>query len=121
MQFAQKNFYKKLLGRVGENAAVKELKKQGYKILERNYKTRTGEIDVIARDKSVIAFIEVKTRTSDACGAPSEAITAAKRRKYGLTAAAYLVKNGLTEAECRFDAVEVESGRINIIKDAFTL
>ena len=93
----------------------------GFSLVEKNYKTPYGEADLIMKKDGSTYFIEVKTRTSDACGVPAEAITAEKRRKYGLTATAYLVKNKLTEAECRFDAVEVENGRINIIKDAFTL
>ena len=121
MQIAQKNFYKKFLGRAGEVKAAEFLKKQGYKILETNYKTHIGEIDIIARDGQTIVFVEVKTRSGDEYGAPSEAIGFKKREKYYKVATEYLVKNGKTDAVCRFDAVEIENGRINHIFDAFSI
>ena len=121
MQFAQKNFYKKLLGRVGEDKAVSYLKKQGFKIAERNYKNAFGEIDIIANDGEYTVFIEVKTRTNDDFGYPSEAVNFRKRQKYARIAKAYLVSKGLTDSACRFDVVEIENGEINHIKDAFSL
>lgn len=121
MQFAQKNFYKKLLGKVGEDKAVSYLKKQGFKIMERNYKNAFGEIDIIAKDGEYTVFIEVKTRTSDAFGYPSEAVDFRKRQKYGRIAQAYLNTKGLTDAACRFDVVEIEDGKTNHVKDAFSL
>ncbi|MBQ9485295.1 MAG: YraN family protein [Clostridia bacterium] len=119
MQFAQKNFYKKLLGRVGENQAVAYLKKQGFKIAERNYKNAFGEIDIIAKDGEYTVFIEVKTRSNDGFGAPAEAVDIRKRRKYGRIASAYLIAKGLSDTPCRFDVVEIEKGKINHVKDAF--
>lgn len=121
MQFAQKNFYKKLLGRVGEDKAVSYLKKQGFKIVERNYKNAFGEIDIIAKDGEYTVFVEVKTRTGDDFGAPGEAVDYRKRQKYARIAAAYLSGKGLTDAACRFDVVEIENGEINHVKDAFSL
>lgn len=121
MQIAQKNFYKKLLGRAGEIKAAEFLKKKGYKILATNYKTHLGEIDIIALDKSTTVFIEVKTRSSDAFGAPSEAVNVKKQEKYFRVATEYLRKEGKTEMESRFDVVEIENGQINHIIDAFTL
>lgn len=115
----QKDFYKKLLGASGEKLAVKYLKKQKYKILEVNYKTHFGEIDVIAQDGQAIVFIEVKTRTSSDYGEPSEAVDYKKRQKYKIVAEEYLMRTGKTDCECRFDAVEVKNKEINHIKDAF--
>ncbi len=120
MQIAQKNFYKKFLGRKGEIAAAKFLTKEGYVILEKNYKTHVGEIDIIGEDNGVICFIEVKTRTSADYGAPSEAVTARKQEKYYKVASEYLLKRDKTDSACRFDVVEIEDGKINLIKDAFS-
>lgn len=119
MRDTQKNLYKKLYGKIGENKAVKYLKKQGYSVLERNYRARFGEIDVIAEDGGVLVFIEVKSRSGDGFGAPAEAVDAQKRKRYALAAAEYLQKNAVEERECRFDVVEVKNGAINHIKDAF--
>ena len=121
MQIAQKNFYKKLLGRAGEVKAANFLKKKGLEIIQTNYKTHVGEIDIIAKDKSTLVFIEVKTRSDDGYGAPAEAVDRRKRETYYKTATEYLVKNQLTEAECRFDVVEINNGEINHIIDAFCI
>ena len=121
MQFAQKNFHKKLLGKVGEDKAAQYLKKKGIKVLERNYKNHFGEIDIIAKDGEYTVFIEVKTRTSDDFGTPSEAVDYRKRQKYGLIAKSYLAAKGLFDTAVRFDVIEVENGKINHISDAFSL
>ncbi len=121
MQIAQKNFYKKLLGRVGEKKAVGFLKDKGYKILETNYKTHIGEIDVIAQDNDVTVFIEVKTRSSYDYGAPSQAVDFKKQQKYFKVATEYLIRTGKTDCPCRFDVVEIEDGQINLIIDAFCM
>ena len=119
MQITQKNFYKKLLGRAGEKRAVEFLKKNGFKILKTNFKTMLGEIDIIAEEKGVIVFIEVKTRTSDSFGLPCEAVDKKKQEKYYKTAMFYLQKEKKTDSECRFDVVEIENGQINHIFNAF--
>jgi len=116
---SQKDFHKKLLGRRGEVKVKKFLKKKGYKILECNYKTKFGEIDIIALDKETIVFVEVKTRSSDAFGTPSEAVTFIKQKKYKKVAEEYLQKNASIESACRFDVVEVLDEEINHIKNAF--
>lgn len=107
------------MGRVGEKRAVDFLKKKGFKILKTNYKTPVGEIDVIAQEKEVIVFIEVKTRSSDNYGAPSEAVDKRKQEKYYKTATYYLQREKKTESECRFDVIEIENGQINHIFNAF--
>lgn len=107
------------MGRAGETKAAEFLKDKGFIILERNFKTRIGEIDIIAKDGKTTVFIEVKTRTNDDYGAPSEAVTGKKREKYYLVASEYLQKNKLENSMCRFDVVEIENGQINHIEDAF--
>ena len=119
MQIAQKNFYKKLLGRAGEKLAQKFLKGKGYKIVKTNYKTYLGEIDIIAEDEGVIVFVEVKTRTSENYGLPCEAVDKKRQERYYKTATYYLQKEKKTDAECRFDVIEIENGEINHIFNAF--
>ena len=94
MQIAQKNFYKKLLGRAGEVKATEFLKQKGYKIIKTNFKTYVGEIDVIARDNDTVVFVEVKTRTGTEYGTPAQAVTAKKQEKYYKVASEFLQKEG---------------------------
>ncbi len=121
MQIAQKNFYKKFLGRLGENKAVEFLKQSGYTILATNFKTHVGEIDIIAKKDGVTVFIEVKTRSSYAYGAPSEAVDKKKQIKYVKTAQEYLIKNNIFDTDSRFDVIEIEDGKINHIINAFCM
>ena len=120
MQIAQKNFYKKLLGRAGEVKAAEFLKNKGYAILDRNFKTHFGEIDIIVKDGEYIVFVEVKTRSGDEYGAPCEAVDTRKREKYFKVAEEYLLRNGKSDSPCRFDVVEIEKGQINHIINAFS-
>lgn len=114
-----KNFYKKFLGASGEKLAEKHLKKCGYKLLCRNFKTRFGEIDLIFSDGNTIVFVEVKTRSSSDFGEPSEAVNFKKREKYRIVAEEYLMREQKTDSLCRFDVIEVKNKQINHIKDAF--
>ena len=118
-------FEKKHLGYAGEELAVEFLQKQGYRILVRNFKSRLGEMDIIAADGEVICFIEVKTRTDSRLGTPFEAITPAKQRKLSQGALAYLKQNRLMDAQARFDVVAVmktqDGHKLEILKDAFEL
>lgn len=98
---------KKLLGDRGERMAAKFLRKQGFKILARQYKTRMGELDLIARDRDVVVFVEVKTRRSNAAGHPVEAITPAKQAKLTQLALAFLKQHDLLNHPARFDVVTV--------------
>jgi len=114
----------KFLGGIGEKAAAEYLESQGYHIIERNYKCKLGEIDIIAADKDTIAFIEVKTRTSDNFGQPGEAVNYHKQKKIAQTALSYISNKKLFNWMSRFDVVEViiDNDRIidiNLIKDAF--
>ena len=106
------------LGQKGERAARSYLKKQGYEIVEKNYKNPFGEVDIIAKKGDIYAFIEVKTRLSDAFGAPSEAVDARRRKKYALAAEFYLSEK-IDDYIVRFDVIEVFNGGINHIENAF--
>lgn len=113
------------LGKQGEDLAVVFLKKNGYKILARNYKTKLGEIDIIALDKGTLCFVEVKTRNSDRFGAPAEAVSSFKQRQISKAALCYLKEKKLLERKARFDVVSVvysnEKPQLELIKDAFEL
>jgi len=110
------------LGRYCEDRAIHFLKKSGYKILERNYRSSFGEIDVIAREGNVIVFIEVKSRASPLFGPPCLRITERKKDHIIKTALFYLKREGLADIECRIDIVSVSLDKkdsIELIKDAF--
>lgn len=113
----------KLIGNEGETLAVHYLKKQGYTIIARNFTTRLGEIDIIAKDGGTIVFVEVKMRTNNAFGAPFESINAAKKKKLTNAASLYL-KSLKGETPARFDIISIirhpsGSNEIHHIKDAF--
>ena len=112
-------------GKEAESAAVKFLKEQGYKILKRNYKTKFSEIDIVAEDKGVICFVEVKARHSDIFGEPGEAISKHKQRQISKTAICYLRENRAFARPARFDVVTLlyteDLPKIDLIKDAFEL
>jgi putative endonuclease len=112
-------------GQTSEAVAARFLKRQRYKILETNYRTRQGEIDIIARDGDTIAFIEVKARMSDHFGNPKGAVTIQKQRKISMAALHYLKATKQSEAKARFDVVSISSRTdppaIEIIKNAFEL
>lgn len=107
------------LGKQGENKAVNYLKKKKFKILETNYKNLLGEIDIIAKDKKILVFIEVKTRSSKAFSLPSYAVNKSKQHKIRKTATLYLKVKNLFESHCRFDVIEILDGEINHIVNAF--
>ena len=111
-------------GRKAEAIAVRRLKKIGYKIIDRNYRTRIGEIDIIARDGDTLAFDEVKARQSTRFGTPKLAVTPAKQRKISMAALYYLKATDQCGAKARFDVVSVDVSdrpRIEILKTAFEL
>ncbi len=99
-------FHNKVTGQCGEDVATGLLKKKGYKILKRNYKNKIGEIDIIAKNKDNLIFIEVKTRSTEKFGTPAEAVTYYKKQKIVNTAKMYLIENP-TDLNIRFDIVEV--------------
>lgn len=110
-------------GRKGEILAAKYLKKNGYKILERNFRKPYGEIDIIAKKGENIAFVEVKTRKSDLYGTPSEFVTVKKQTRIKKAAYTYIQQNDL-DAEFTFDIIEIylnaeKGAKINHIINAF--
>lgn len=112
------------MGEIGEKAARDYLERLGYRIIDTNFRTRIGEIDLVAYDGNILAFIEVKTRSSSRYGTPGEAIDWKKQRKLNKLALLYLSKNRVLYSQIRFDAVEVivrdeQVRRIHLIKDAF--
>lgn len=115
---SEKDRENKRLGRAGENKACNYLKKSGYKILKRNYKSPFGEVDIIAGKEDVIAFIEVKTRRSDAYGQPSESVTKERKAKY-INGANYFFAGKDIDCTVRFDIIEILCGKINHIENAF--
>ncbi len=112
-------------GEKSENLAVWYLKQNGYKIIEQNYRNRLGEIDIIAREKKTIVFVEVKSRKSIRYGNPKLAVTPKKQRKISMVALYYLKSTQQINAKARFDVVAIISNRdepqIEIVKNAFEL
>ena len=113
----------KVLGIKGENLAVTFLKKKGYRIIARNYKTFLGEVDIIAQDGNTIVFTEVKTRTDELFGRPFEAVNKKKRHKMKNVALLYM-KGIQRNVSVRFDVISIfcrENGEKEIehIIDAF--
>ena len=113
------------IGRLGEATAADFLKARGYKIIAQNYKTRLGEIDIVARDRDTYCFVEVKTRHTDKFGLPQEAVSLFKQRQISKVAISFLKENFLLDKKSRFDVVSImhtkESPCIELIKDAFDL
>ena len=113
-------------GRYGEDLAAQYLARHGYRIILQNYRVPCGEVDIIAKDKEVLAFVEVKTRTGSGFGSPAEAVTYRKRQQISRTALVYLSQQGWLNEPARFDVVSVLFGpdiepRIELIKNAFDL
>jgi len=113
----------KLLGKSGEDRAAKFLTKSGYRILERNYKTKTGEIDLIALHEGTIVFIEVKTRSNDLFGAPELAVNRRKQIRMIKTALGYIQRKEFHQVPCRFDVVAINNAdeNITVYKNAFEM
>lgn len=112
-------------GRTAENIACDYLLQQGLRIIERNYRKRSGEIDIIAQHRSILVFAEVKYRTTDYFGAPSESVTPQKKQKIINTAHHYLYAKGISPRQiCRFDVISITAKDnhdvdIRWYKDAF--
>jgi len=114
----------KALGARGEDLAVQYLKKKGFKVIERNYHCSAGEIDLIAREKNTLVFVEIKTRSSSDYGLPQDAVDRFKQKKMIEVARAYMAEHHLTEdILARFDVVAIQltptGPDIELIKDAF--
>ncbi len=107
------------LGKEGEDKAVNFLTSKGYNILERNYKSIFGEIDIIAKEGKTIVFIEVKSRKNYSFGTPIEQISWNKQQHIIKIALTYLKKNQLQNQPVRFDVIGIFPNKIELIKNAF--
>jgi len=110
----------------GERAAEAALRRAGLTILERRFRVKIGEIDLIAERGPLLVFVEVKTRRGTSHGLPAQAVTPAKQRRIARVAAVYLQRRRWTTRPCRFDVIQVFAGaqgieRIDHIEDAFRL
>lgn len=116
---------KKDLGKIGEAVAVRYLRRQGYKILERNFRLRGGEIDIVARDGEQLVFVEVKTRSSNNQEFLRTSVNKGKEKRLSKTASYYLMKKKYGGLTSRFDVIFVvgSDGRLRIehIKNAFCI
>ena len=113
------------LGARGEERAAKHLESLGYTIVERNYRCRHGEIDIIARENGDLVFVEVKSRRNTSFGYPSEAVDSRKQRKLALSGEQYLIDRDLGEIDCRFDIAEVyfingSPVKVEVVRGAFS-
>jgi len=114
------------LGHSGEDLAARHLQQSGYDILNRNYRTRLGEVDIIARDGDTLVFVEVKVRRNSNFGSAKAAVTAAKQRRLSMVALQYLKSPaGRRFTGARFDVVAVDlqgdETRIELVRSAFQL
>jgi putative endonuclease len=116
---------KKELGKKGEEVAIRFLKKNGYQVIKRNYVCKMGEIDIIAKEKDTLVFIEVKTRTSTTFGPPQLAVNPKKQSQMSKVALNFLKEKRLEDVKARFDVVAILLGprgeEIELIRDAFDL
>ncbi len=115
-------------GQAGEEAAVAFLKKKGYRILETNFRSAVGELDIVAEQKQTVVFIEVKTRSSPEFGHPSQAVTPAKQRKLAQVAQSFLARYKIQDRDIRFDVVSISGDpdhpkgwSLDLLPDAFQL
>ncbi|GMV21852.1 MAG: YraN family protein [Vicinamibacterales bacterium] len=111
-------------GKLGEDLAAVELWHQGYAILARRYRTRYGEIDIVAQDGDTVVFVEVRARRTERCGSAAESITRSKQRRLAAMALDYLAWCNNPDAPCRFDVVAIDGVggdqvKLTHIKDAF--
>ena len=110
-------------GKIGENVACAELERRGYAILARRYRTRFGEIDIVARDGETTVFVEVKARAGDAFGGGAAAVTRRKQHRITQMAVDYLARHQLQDRACRFDVVTVDAvdggPRVEVYPGAF--
>lgn len=118
------------IGALGEEAAALVLRKKGYKIIERNYRSKMGEIDIIAKDGEYTCFVEVRLRKNNSYGSPADSINEGKRQRIIRTAQLYAMEKGIFDTPMRFDVVlinavakenSLKNVHLEIIKDAFRL
>lgn len=110
---------RRTLGADGEAAVARWYRRRGYRVVERNWRCRNGEIDLIVRRDDTIVFCEVKTRSSTRYGHPAEAVTASKQRRIRQLALLWARSRGEAAAPMRFDVAVVVAGRVEVIRGAF--
>ncbi len=108
-------------GRVGERRAETALVARGYTIVERNFRCRRGELDLIARDGDVLVFVEVRSRADGRRGSALATIGAVKQRQLARVAEAYLAIRRVRPTRCRFDVVGITGDEVTVVVDAFRL
>ncbi len=112
-------------GDLGEDAAARHLESRGFRVLDRNWRYRQWELDLVCRDRDTIVFVEVKTRRAGSMGSPGDALTAKKRARLVKAAGQYLTTNNLWDAPCRFDLAAVTdngtSMDVDHVENAFDL
>lgn len=113
------------VGRLGEDLALRRLKKLGYRCIARNYRCSLGEVDIIARDGETLVFVEIKTRRDKSLGYAKEAVDKRKKRQLSKVALAYMKAEDCCDVKSRFDVVainlEEDREQIEVIKNAFDL
>ena len=115
---------RKLFGDYGENIASKYLAKNGYEIIQKNFRTKYGEIDIVAKENNTLVFVEVKTRENGKFASPFTAVGKNKQKHIIKASLCYLKNKKLLEkVRCRFDVVSITGNcnKIELIKDAFRL
>jgi putative endonuclease len=110
---------RRALGISGEEAAAAWYQEQGYRVVDRNWRCRSGELDLVLRKGGLVVFCEVKTRSSDAFGLPAEAVTRQKQQRIRVLAARWLDESPAPAAEIRFDVASVLDREIEVIQAAF--
>ncbi|MGA2835401.1 MAG: YraN family protein [Acidimicrobiales bacterium] len=114
---------RRALGRAGEDTAAAWYEDNGYEVLERNWRRREGEVDLIVRKGRTVAFCEVKTRSSDAFGTGAESVLPAKQRRVRRLASRWLAEltpaSGRALVDLRFDVVCITGGVVDVVEDAF--
>lgn len=112
---------RKLRGGKAEDLASAFLLKNGYKIVERNFRNKLGEIDIIAKEQKIVVFIEVRSMSAALLSTAAESITSKKIKKIIRVAESYINYKKLEGNEFRFDVVIIDNGKIELIKNAFTV
>ena len=113
---------RRTLGYAGEDIACEELRRRGYEILARQFRTRRGEIDIVARQGPTVVFVEVKARSGQEFGGGAAAVTWRKQRRIARVALEFLARHGTPDVPCRFDVVVVTPGpvpRVEVFTHAF--
>ena len=117
--------HRQSLGRRGEDLACAELEKRGYVIIDRRFRTRCGELDIVARDGHVLVFVEVRARSGSNFGTPLESVTWKKRQRLSQMAASYLCLRRMAGMACRFDVVAIVERQgtqtLELVRGAFDM